>query len=625
MKKILATVTALAMLLMPSGFNVSAEGESVSLPTGGAEEFELVELSPEEAEAADSYIDSLNNEDTGIALYSARAADPLFEYDYRYDYFYNQLNADEKALYRGLYDAAMEILYSDIDYEPSEDTYNSAFCGEVLFFKSISYDRANEIYRAFRFSNPQFFFFGTCAFYGGYSIGGGSSILYSHIYLRVGEAFLKAAPRKAMLNTIAQKTSLWLSEITVCQNPLEKELKIIDIMCSNIMYDHNALSDINVNAEYHQTIAGAIGLGKCVCNGYAMAFVYLCHLADIDSIGVVGTGHAWNRVNLFGDWYEVDVTWSDQDWGISYKWCNKSTATFLAQDTASHTPRADLYAGLALPSCVKDNPVVPAGWTDQPRPAPDPDPAPTVTITDEEAKTVVTAVNNTVNRYNITNSTTEADIQAAADSAVKETGISEITADISAVITPATESSYGRADITISYIVGGIVVKEYAAGKNFPFVSGTDINSVCNAVYDGLRDYPISNSTTEAKLQEYADGIIADTGIKGVTTKVTLAMTPATKKTKGSATISTVFYANGKQTSNTASMTRSFYWQDSQLDSVNPGDVNEDGKVNAADLLILRRYIVHLRDNISPAADMNGDGKINAADLLKLRRYIVHL
>ena len=54
------------------------------------------------------------------------------------------------------------------------------------------------------------------------------------------------------------------------------------------------------------------------------------------------------------------------------------------------------------------------------------------------------------------------------------------------------------------------------------------------------------------------------------------------------------------------------------------GDLNYDGKVNAIDLTILRRYLARYSDKIDIAvADFNGDGKVNTLDLMLLRRFLV--
>lgn len=80
------------------------------------------------------------------------------------------------------------------------------------------------------------------------------------------------------------------------------------------------------NAEYRDTgdrghsAAGALLDGLAVCDGYANALDLLCYLSGIECICIKGkatnsTGqagiHAWNKVKIDGQWYNVDVTWDD--------------------------------------------------------------------------------------------------------------------------------------------------------------------------------------------------------------------------------------------------------------------------------------------------------------------------
>ena len=51
------------------------------------------------------------------------------------------------------------------------------------------------------------------------------------------------------------------------------------------------------------------------------------------------------------------------------------------------------------------------------------------------------------------------------------------------------------------------------------------------------------------------------------------------------------------------------------------GDVDGNGVVNGADLLLLRRFFSGHDVTVAPGADVNGDGVINGADLLLLRRF----
>lgn len=54
------------------------------------------------------------------------------------------------------------------------------------------------------------------------------------------------------------------------------------------------------------------------------------------------------------------------------------------------------------------------------------------------------------------------------------------------------------------------------------------------------------------------------------------------------------------------------------------GDINDDGKIDAKDLALLRRIIVSLPDDsaVRWAADINGDGIINAVDYVTLAKQI---
>ncbi len=55
------------------------------------------------------------------------------------------------------------------------------------------------------------------------------------------------------------------------------------------------------------------------------------------------------------------------------------------------------------------------------------------------------------------------------------------------------------------------------------------------------------------------------------------------------------------------------------------GDINKDGSVNVADLVILQKYLVNIDVKISDtkAADVDGNGKVNVFDAVKLRRMLI--
>lgn len=60
------------------------------------------------------------------------------------------------------------------------------------------------------------------------------------------------------------------------------------------------------------------------------------------------------------------------------------------------------------------------------------------------------------------------------------------------------------------------------------------------------------------------------------------------------------------------------------------GDANGDGKVNSADIILIKKYIANFDGTTSsvevfPGADANGDGSINSLDVILLKKYIANI
>jgi hypothetical protein len=76
-------------------------------------------------------------------------------------------------------------------------------------------------------------------------------------------------------------------------------------------------TEANYNSTIYNAFAGGTAKqGDIQCVGYAHAVQYICDRVGINSMvvtGVTETGqsHAWNKVQLDGDWYNYDVTWDD--------------------------------------------------------------------------------------------------------------------------------------------------------------------------------------------------------------------------------------------------------------------------------------------------------------------------
>lgn len=62
------------------------------------------------------------------------------------------------------------------------------------------------------------------------------------------------------------------------------------------------------------------------------------------------------------------------------------------------------------------------------------------------------------------------------------------------------------------------------------------------------------------------------------------------------------------------------------VSSIKIGDVNGDGSVNSKDYILVKKYVLHLKqltDNQKMAADVNGDGIINIKDYIQIKKSII--
>lgn len=107
----------------------------------------------------------------------------------------------------------------------------------------------------------------------------------------------------------------------------ENALGLIEYANENYDNDYDKVKFFHdylvMNCEYDQTysrftIADTLTDYRCVCDGYSKTFQLLCRGAGIDCYHVSGDtvgggdgGHAWNKLCIDDEWYNVDVTWDD--------------------------------------------------------------------------------------------------------------------------------------------------------------------------------------------------------------------------------------------------------------------------------------------------------------------------
>lgn len=120
--------------------------------------------------------------------------------------------------------------------------------------------------------------------------------------------------------TIYNKAKEVLREIIhPSMSDYEKALSIFDWITVNTAYDNAQPEMFEANSLYITEscayyLEGVFLQGVAVCDGFSKAYSLLCNMEGIECIritGMAGGPHAWNKVKIDGDFYLVDITWTE--------------------------------------------------------------------------------------------------------------------------------------------------------------------------------------------------------------------------------------------------------------------------------------------------------------------------
>ena len=231
-------------------------------------------------------------------------------------YFYNQLEEKSRIIYRA-FESNKEQMKTGTYQIELGDSFSDTLS------QSNGQEQLGEYYQsaieAYTYDNPEVFYLSPKKMYLNIETTTRGGTTTYNVFINSGnEANYLAEEfnsKEEIDQAIAQIEQVKNQIVQNRTGNIYEDIKMVhDYLVDNISYD-SSLSKQNIYNIY-----GALVNRECVCEGYARAFKYLLDELDIPCVMVIGTGtnsqgetenHAWNYVQLGGNWYAVDTTWDD--------------------------------------------------------------------------------------------------------------------------------------------------------------------------------------------------------------------------------------------------------------------------------------------------------------------------
>ncbi len=202
------------------------------------------------------------------------------------DYYWRETLSSK---YKKAYD---EILSGALKYQE-----------KIAISTDVSFSEIESIYRLFTLDHPEIFWY----YDGFYATGPSDNIDAINLGLLFDKSEIPAMKQK--VEAAARKI---VDTVPSGASDIEAELILYEYLAKNVKYD--------LNADNAYSLYGALIGKKCVCQGFAEAFQYMCYMVGIPCIGITGEAtnnkgvteaHKWNGVKIGGKWYPVDVTFGE--------------------------------------------------------------------------------------------------------------------------------------------------------------------------------------------------------------------------------------------------------------------------------------------------------------------------
>ena len=238
--------------------------------------------------------------------------------------------------YRALLSVKEQGVYNQI-YANARDC-----AGTFRLLCALSLEELNDTYVAVTCDHPEIFWLANRYEYG-YAAGDKDTA----VQMTLEYSALKDELRQAKARFDAAAAEL-LNGARAYTDAADKEKYVFDTLAQTVEY--------NDNAACNQTAYSALVGHSTVCAGYSRAFQYILNQLGIPCYYIFGTAdggyHAWNIVQLDGEWYGVDLTWSDQLGGPNYTYFNVTDSALSVNHTRSAMSRKLPGAGGTKYACT---------------------------------------------------------------------------------------------------------------------------------------------------------------------------------------------------------------------------------------------------------------------------------
>ena len=196
-------------------------------------------------------------------------------------FYKNQLNDQEKIIYNKLLDGLKNM-------SPSISFISKVEIDVMKYFEYVLMDHV-DIYYTYQFNYTYDY----------------ETKVYNIMPVYTIDSYLKND-----YDTRIKAAKLKIVKEVKSMNKWDAVLNLHDYICKNVKY-----LDFGDNCH---TLLGPLIQGRGVCDGISKMFKYICNDIFVQCIYTCGIatggvnqkteGHAWNKVNLDNEWYNMDVT-----------------------------------------------------------------------------------------------------------------------------------------------------------------------------------------------------------------------------------------------------------------------------------------------------------------------------